>query len=105
MRLHAWRIQRKAELEAERRRREAEAERKRQEHEAALAEARIDRLLSQAQAMRDAQAIRAYVLEACSSADAASLDQTNLDRWRAWALAEADRIDPVKSGAFLEEVR
>jgi hypothetical protein len=105
MSLHEWRIQRKAELEAEQRRREAEAERKRQEHEAALAKARVDRLLSQTQAMRDAQAIRAYVLEVCSSPGAASLDQTNLDRWRAWALAEADRIDPVKTGVFLEEDR
>jgi len=90
MRLYEWRIQRKAELEAEQRRREAEAERKRQEHEAALAKARIDRLLSQAQAMRDAQAIRVYVRAACSSAEGAPLDPGIVDKWRAWALAQAD---------------
>jgi hypothetical protein len=104
MRLHEWRIQRKAELEAERRRREVEAERKRQEHEAALAQARIDRLLSQARAMRDAQEIRAYVQAACSSAEGASLDPGIVNEWRAWALAQADGLDPVKSGSFLEEL-
>jgi hypothetical protein len=64
--------------------------------------ARVDRLLSEATAFRQANDIRAYVdtiRGAHASADPAS--QQELNAWVSWALAQADRIDPVRSGKFL----
>jgi hypothetical protein len=105
VRLHEWRVQRKAELEAERRQREAEAERKRREREAALAKERVERLLAQAKALRDARAIRAYVEAVCSAPDVALLEADVLESWRRWALQQADRLDPVTSGSFLTDLQ
>lgn len=104
--LHAWRIQLKAQLEEERRIRHAEAERKERERQAALAKERVHRLLTQAASLRQANDIRAYVEAALAAVvgRGAPVDAEALDRWSAWALAEADRIDPVISRAFLAEV-
>ena len=104
VRLHDWRVERKAELEAERRRQEAEAERKRREREAALAKERVDRLLARAKALTDACAIRAYVEAVCSAPAVIAVDAGALVSWRAWALQQADRLDPLISGAFLTDL-
>jgi hypothetical protein len=58
---HAYRIQRKAELEEACRKREAEEERRRREHQAKFEQARMDHLLGQARALEQAQQIRAYL--------------------------------------------
>lgn len=62
----------------------------------------MDHLLSQARALEQAQQIRAYVesvrrLNAIAPDPMASED---LADWSGWALAQADRIDPVISGTF-----
>lgn len=104
IRLHDWRVQRKAELEEEQRKRAAEAERKRRERETALAKERIERLLAQAKALTDARAIRAYVDAACSTPGAACVDAGVLEAWRVWALQQAERLDPVASGSVLDGI-
>ena len=93
---HTYRIQRKAELEEARRKREAEEERRRREHQAKLEQARVDHLLGQAWALQQAQQIRAYVraVQARGSEAGAPGD---LQAWSVWALAQADRIDPITS--------
>jgi hypothetical protein len=35
----------------------------------------------------------------------ANLPSVQLDTWVAWALAQADRIDPVQSGRFIEAMK
>jgi hypothetical protein len=103
LRHHEWRIEAKAQLQKQIREEQAEAERKRREHEAALAQARVDRLLGgEAAALRRANDIRAYVdaVQSLPAADS-SLDQGTLERWRLWALEQADSIDPVRARAFL----
>lgn len=67
---------------------------------------RVDRLLSDASTLRQAGDIRAYV-EAVQSQcyeENAFLAAGEFEDWVEWALALADRIDPVRSGSFLESI-
>lgn len=102
VRRYQWRVERKTQLEEEARRLQAEAERKEHERLTALAQARVDRLLAHASALRQASDIRAYV-DAVQAGAGTRVDPAALGRWCAWARAEADRIDPVRSGAFLAD--
>jgi hypothetical protein len=90
-----WLVDRKREL-AEKARREA-AERQRKEREKILKreQARREKLLSDAENWNKATLVRQYVhavLEEPRSSDAA----TAANRWAQWALAEADRMDPLR---------
>jgi hypothetical protein len=56
----------------------------------------------QAHALEQARQIRAYV-DAVRDMNAAAPERMTADElqdWSVWALAQADRIDPVVSGAF-----
>ncbi len=95
-----WMEQQAAVLE--RRRKDAEeAARRERERVAELERKRIERLLGEAEALRNALAIRAYVEEVRTTALA--VPQADLDAWAGWALEQADRIDPVLTGAFLRK--
>ncbi len=61
VRHYEWRVERKAQLEEERRRRKLEAERAEREHIKRLEQARTDRLLADAAALQQASIIRDYV--------------------------------------------
>jgi len=102
MRSYEWRVQRKAELEEEERERKRQAERAERERQKRLEQARIDRLLKSAAAFQQAGAIRKYI-EAirATQTDNSACSREELERWSQWALAEADRIDPVVGGRFL----
>ena len=63
--------------------------------------ARIARLLSEADAFRKAQAIRAYVADATENAPEAAAPEQLRD-WARWALEIADSLDPVRNGSFVE---
>jgi hypothetical protein len=96
---HACWLERRAAI-IERRRKEAEeAARRERERLAEFERKRIERLLGEAQALRKARTIRAYVEEVRAAAP--PVPQVELDAWAEWALAQADRIDPVITGAFL----
>lgn len=97
-----WRVQRKAQLEKEAQQRKAEQERLERERQIKIERERIERLLGEATALREANEIRAYV-EAVRSANMATKDSIPSDQfntWAAWALIQADRIDPIKTGMF-----
>jgi len=98
----AWVIQRKAEILEQRREDELERQRKERERRARLEQARVDRLLNQAKALRQADQIRAYVagVQAREAQLANALTEAALAEWTDWALAQADRIDPVKNGSY-----
>ncbi len=85
--------------EERQRRREAE-ERKRKERLAALNEQRLVDLRTSGELLRRAQDIRLLVSEVKRAMDEGTSlrPQQTLEAWERWALAEADRIDPVKSG-------
>lgn len=97
-----WLIKRKAEIEEERRQQAIEEERRRRARQAKLERARVDHLLGQAGALHQAGQIRAYVaaVREINAGAADPMTPEALDEWASWALAQADRIDPVLSGAF-----
>lgn len=106
MRSHEWRVQRKAELEEEEREKKRQAERAERERQKRLEQARIDRLLKSAAAFQQAGAIRKYVGAIRETQiDNSACSREELERWSQWALAEADRIDPVVGCRFLLAMR
>ena len=94
---YEWTLQRKAKIIEDRRREKEEAERKERERQERLEKERVDGLLADAAALRKAQDIRAYVEEIKTLVETESPD---LQEWATWALAQADRIDPVVSGRY-----
>lgn len=100
---HEWRIKLKTELGERLRREKQEAERREQERLAALQQARIDRLLKEAEALRVARDIRTYIQEVRTEnlRSQSPFPVEDVERWAAWAHQQADAIDPVQTGAFL----
>lgn len=99
-----WRVKRKTEREEEIRQHQIEQERQERECQQRLEQARIDRLLEEAATLRRATDIRAYVhaVRQAAGGEGLNTQAEEVERWARWALAEADRIDPVRSGRFLE---
>lgn len=99
-----WRVKRKAEREEELRQRQLELVRQERERQQRLEQARIDRLLDEAATLRRATEIRAYVhaVKQATTGEGIGATTEEVERWAQWALAEADRIDPVRNGRFLE---
>lgn len=95
---HRWLLEERVRLEAEVERRRAEAERRQRERRAAEEKARREMLFGQAQAWRSAQDIRGFVSEVLASQREGVSD--GMQKWAAWALSEADALDPVTSGSF-----
>ena len=92
-------IAQKEQLIEQRRQQVIEVENRRLARIAAEEKARIDHLLAQADAFRQAMDIRTYVEQVQISLKG-SVDEA-FKSWAEWALAEANRIDPVRSGAYL----
>ena len=80
----------------------ADEERRRKERQAKLEQLRVDLLLGQADALDQADRIRKYVAAVQSRNERAPYPLTpeDLREWTCWALAQADRIDPVLSAAY-----
>lgn len=72
-----------------------EAERAEAARLAAEAEARRQHLLQQARDWRTAQDLRGFV-----EAVAGGAHRPHLDEWKAWALSEAERLDPLTNGGL-----
>lgn len=92
---------REAEERAKRER--IEQERRRQEHLAQLNQQRLQNLRTSGELLRQAQEIRALVERVRRAIDEGSveIDCATLEAWQQWALAEADRLDPVRSGQIM----
>ncbi len=97
-----WRVKQKARLEEAARKREREEEQAERERRERIEQSRVDRLLRDAIALRQARDIRIYVetMRQIKSTDH-TVSATDLNKWCAWALAQADRIDPANGDAFL----
>jgi hypothetical protein len=72
--------------------------------EAAAAAARIEALISGADALERSARIRRYVAAVRASYSGDQKAPNELDDWTSWALAEADRIDPVVNRRFVEDL-
>jgi len=99
-----WRVGRKAGLEEDIRNRQLQLEHEELERRQRLEQARIDRLLDEAQSLQRAMDIRAYVdaVKNILASETTSISSEEMVRWSKWALAEADRIDPVRSARFID---
>jgi hypothetical protein len=100
---HQSLLRRKDELfEAERERRETEIRLARQREEKTRRD-RLQKLLEDAAAYRQAEDIRQYVERVLStvSDQAVGTAQEAVETWAAWARVQANALDPVKSGRFL----
>lgn len=103
---YEYRAERKAELiEADRKRRE-DAARKERELQRRHENACIKKLHREAILLRLADDIRRYVAAANerNTASPNPAPPAQMDDWSRWALAQAERIDPVLTGAFLQPV-
>ena len=105
VRLHEWRIERKAAMEEEDRLQAAERVRLERERLERLEAARVDALLGAAEDFRKAWDIRSYVSAlGASLRSSGSPRQAEYADWSRWALAQADRIDPAVNGVFSDPV-
>jgi hypothetical protein len=103
---YQWRVERNAELEEEDRRRRMEIEQAERERLKLLEEARIDRLPSDATAFQQASVIREYVAKIQrAQLSSPKIPEDELQRWRRWVLAQADRIDPSLGEIFVAGMR
>lgn len=80
-----------------------EKERQRQEQLQKLNQQRLDNLKISGDLLRRAQDIRALVesVRMAITEGSAEIGEARLAAWEQWALGEADKIDPVRSGQFL----
>ena len=94
---YEWNLKRRAAILEERRLAAIRAEKEERERRERLEKERIDRLLGEARALREADEIRAYVAAVRERATPAG----NIDRWASWTLAQADRLDPIATGRII----
>ena len=82
-------------------------EKARQEQLATLNRKRIENLHASGELLRRAEEIRLLVgrVRDAVTTDSTSADSGTIDAWERWALAEADKIDPVKSGQIDTHLR
>ncbi len=99
----AWQRQRREEEELAAQKRREEAAHREMERFAAAEQAKIDALCSDVDNWRNAANIRIYVA-AVLQAPIGITDHQSLEIWSQWALAEADRLDPVTSGRILDSM-
>lgn len=100
IRSHEWRIERKMQLEKEERERQAAQIKAEAERRARLEQKRIDSLLSDARALETADTIRRYVARLEDRVDTSTA--AGFQKWKQWALSQADRIDPLLDAKFLK---
>lgn len=101
IRFHRWRVERKAQVEEQVRKEQIERLRLEEERQAKLQQARVQSLLDAADEFRRAQEIRDYVERVGARLDPSnSVRHEQYREWSAWALAQADRIDPALRSTF-----
>lgn len=101
-----WWIETKAELIEEQKREEEEARKREAARLRKLEQARIDHLLALSRSYEQANKIRKLVLDLrpVVEKNVAEIAPEDFDEWASWALAQADRIDPVASGELAQSI-
>lgn len=94
LRRHNWLISRKEQLIENERKRIEEEQRRERERVEADRKARYDGLLLDAAAHRQAEDIRTYARSVDAARNALN-NSAEADEWVAWALSQADAIDPI----------
>jgi hypothetical protein len=102
VRCHEELLQRRAADIESRRQEKIEAEIQERERLKKMEQDRIDRLLADADRFRRSETIRAYVQAAGRHSDPEA--RKAFERWRIWALALANQLDPIGNGSFLRSM-
>lgn len=84
-----------------------DADRRRQEELAARNRERVQSLHRSGELLRQAQDIRELVerVRVAMLGGQANIEKGTIEAWEQWAMAEADRLDPVLSGQFLTHLK
>jgi len=96
-------IRRREELKQEAIRRQAELEKAERDRILKLEAARLKRLTESAENHQRATAIRSFV-QSVIEASADQTDPERVQRWKLWALSQADKIDPLATGTIWDDV-
>ena len=96
-------IRRREELKQEAIRRQAELENAERERIIKLEAARLKRLTDSSENYRRAHAIRAFVSSVIEASDDKA-DPEHVQRWKEWALSQADQLDPIATGTIWDDV-
>ena len=95
IRRHDYLVERKAKAAAELHRRAEAAKREERERREKLERDRREQLIAESEAWRRAIDLRAYVAARLGMVPTADVEE-GTRAWAQWALAEADRIDPLR---------
>lgn len=99
---YEWRIQRIAEEEEKARKKAAEEERLAKELEERRQKQLLQGLLDDAASLEKARTIREFVAKIQARKRELNVAAEDVDKWVAWALSQADRIDPLVTLNFLD---
>jgi len=100
---YEWSVQERDERIEKERLERVEADRLAKEKHEKEERTRIDNLLYQAESIRKAETIRAYVEEIINRKHEIEKPVDEINTWAEWALKQADRIDPIKNMIFLSD--
>jgi hypothetical protein len=96
-------IRRREELKQEAIRRRNELEKAERERIIKLEAARLKRLTDSAENYHRAHAIRDFVSSVITASDE-KVDPERVQRWKEWALSQADQLDPIATGTIWDDV-
>lgn len=96
-------IRRREEMRQAEIKRKLEAEKAERERLIKLEADRLKRLTDSAENYQRAQAIRAFVSTVVAN-PADNVEQERIERWREWALLQADKLDPIATGQVWDDV-
>jgi hypothetical protein len=96
-------VRRREEMRQAEIKRKLEAEKAERERLIKLEADRLKRLTDSAENFQRAQAIRAFV-STVVAVPAENVEAERVSRWQAWALVQADKLDPIATGRIWEDV-
>jgi hypothetical protein len=96
-------VRRREKLKQEAIRREIEREKAERERIIKLEAARLKRLTDSSENYHRAHTIRAFVSSVIEASDDKA-DPGRVQRWKEWALSQADKIDPIATGTIWDDV-
>ncbi|WP_315810646.1 hypothetical protein [Bradyrhizobium sp. SZCCHNR3107] len=101
--VHNDAVRRREKMRQEEIRRKLEAEKAERERRIKLEADRLKRLTDSAENYQRAQAIRDFV-STIVALPAKDIDPERIARWREWALAQANNLDPIANGRIWDDV-
>jgi hypothetical protein len=103
IRLHEDSVRRREEMRQAEIKRRIDEEKAERERLIQLEAERLKRLTDSAEDLRRAQSMRRLIATVTEEAPK-EIDAERIERWRQWALVQADKRDPIKTGRIWDDV-